>query len=303
MKKFLYISLLFSLVVVSACRKSDNATLPDGIAYLNQPQITKVEGGDPAILDTDPLSFSSKVSVDLYFKKSEKPDHLDLVVIKNGDASNPRVLQSGISTYPTEVEISGQQLTELFGAEIVSGDQFDIGANLIAGGKTYAAFIDIEGGLGFGPGVLNQPDASPAVRYSAICGFDIDAFIGDGNFVVVEDAWADYAPGQPVTVTKIDDNSFSIESAVPGVFEDLIVDVDPGDNSATAAPQLIADEATLASVYGGGGAYGSLTLSTGGAVSASFVNPCDDEIQLNVQYVLSKYGNQGAYVLKLKKVE
>lgn len=302
MRKFLYMSVLISLVVVSACRKSDNATMPDGIVYLNQPQITKVDGGDPAILDTDPLSFSSKVKVDLYFPDSEKPDYLDLVVIKNGNAGNAKFLERNISSFPTEVAIDGQLLTELFGEDILAGDRFDIGANYIKGDKTYSAFIDVEGGEGYGSGIVTQPGASPTVSYSAICGFDIDAFIGDGKFEVVSDAWADYMPEQPVTVTKLGDNSFAIESAYPGKFEDFVVEVTPADNSAKMASQMVADVKTVTDVYGGGGAYGSLTVSTGGAASASYVNPCDNEIQLNVQYVLSGYGNQGAYLLKLKKV-
>jgi len=137
MKKILNILMLVSLVVISACRKSDNAAMPDGIVYLNQAQITKVDGGDPAILDTDPLGFASSVRVDLYFKNSDKnPDHLDLVVMKNGDTKNVKTLKADISSYPTDVEISGQQLTELVGEEILSGDQFDIGADYVVGRKT-----------------------------------------------------------------------------------------------------------------------------------------------------------------------
>src|SRR5690606_3380529 len=193
MKKILNILMLVSLVVISACRKSDNAAMPDGIVYLNQAQITKVDGGDPAILDTDPLGFASSVRVDLYFKNSDKnPDHLDLVVMKNGDTKNVKTLKADISSYPTDVEISGQQLTELFGEEILSGDQFDIGADYVVGGKTYAAFPE-GGGNGYGPGATNQPASSPAVRFSAICGFDAEAFVGD--FEVTVDGWADFGVG------------------------------------------------------------------------------------------------------------
>lgn len=273
--------------------------MPDGIVYLNQPHIQKIAGTDPAILDTDPLAFTAKVSVDLFFENSEKPQYLDLVVVKNGDKTNVQTIKANISSYPSEVELTGRMLTDLFGETIVSGDKFDIGANYITGGKTYLVFPMV--GQSYGATVTSQPGASPTVSYSAICGFLIDDFLGDGKFEVVSDAWGDYAGGTIVSVTKTGANEFSIESSDPA-FNDFLVKVNPADNSATIASQLIGSEAAVTSVYGGGGAYGSLTASTGGAVSASFVNPCNNEIQLNVQYVLSKYGNQGAYILKLKKI-
>ncbi|MEJ5092899.1 hypothetical protein GEO21_22860 [Sphingobacterium faecium] len=102
--------------------------------------------------------------------------------------------------------------------------------------------------------------------------------------------------GDAVTVKKTGAAQFTI-SAIDPAFKDFVVDVNDADNSAVIKSMLVGNEATVTSVYGGGGAYGSLTVATAGASSASFVNPCQDEIQ----YVFSKYGNQGAYALKLKK--
>lgn len=297
MKKILYLILLVTVVMVAACRKSDNPTMPDGIVYINQPTLTKVSGNG-AIKDNEPDKFSAKFKVDLYFKDSEKPKYLDIVVMKNNDAKNTKVIKSQVSSFPTEIEITGPQLKQLFGT-IVSGDNFDIGANYTTNdNKTYLAF-PLGGGLPYGPTVNQQPGASPTTRYSCICGFVIDDFLGDGKFEVVSDAWGDFKTGQKLTITKSGASQLTIPSAVPG-FKPFVVDVNIDDNSAAIKSSLIADEATVTDMYGDP-VYGALTVSTSGGSVSNFVNPCKNEIQLNIRYVFSKDGDYGAYILKLKK--
>jgi len=296
MKNIYRIFMLLSLVVISACRESDNATMLDGIVYLNQPHITKDADGDLAILDTDPMAFKGSVNVELFFKDTKNPDYLDLVVVKNGDVKNAKLLKGNISTYPTSVPVSGQLFKDLFGAEPIAGDNFDIGANYIEGGKTYLAFP--EEGESYGAGVWAQGGASPTVRFSVICGFIADENIGD--YEVKLDGWNDYGVGSIVEVKKVNETELSIDYAFP-TFEPLLLKINPKDNTIKIESKEIASESVLADVYGGGGAYGSLTVSTAGAVTSSVIDPCVGEIVLNIQYVLSKYGNQGAFVLKLKK--
>lgn len=290
MKKIINVILLISIILVSACRKSDNATMPDGIEYLNQPQIVKVSGA-PAILDTDPLGFKGVISVDLYFKNSAKPDFLDLVVVKNGDAKNAKVLKANINSYPIEVEVTGKQLTDLFGT-IVSGDNFDFAANYIANGKTYVAFPD-GGGAAYGPGVSSQPGASPFVRYSAICGFDADDFLGDGQFEVVTDGWDDFGVGSVAEVTKVNSNTLSITYPIPG-FSPIIVKVNTGDNTAVVEKQPLG-------AYGGSWQYGVISVASVGGGTANFVNPCNGIIRINGSYTVAA-GGFGNFVLELKKI-
>lgn len=284
--------MLLSLVVVTACRKSDNATMPDGIVYLNQPQITKVSGA-PAILDTDPMSFAAKIKLDLYFKDSNKPDYLDLVVVKNGDTKNAKVIQSNITNYPAEFEISGTMLSQLFGGTIVSGDNFDFGANYIVGGKTYVAFPE-GGGSAYGAGVASQAGASPTVRYSAICGFDVDDFIGDGKFEITVDAWADFGVGTQVRLVKVDDSSiaFKYDDYYPG-FKDIVLKVNTGDNTVTVTKQTVGDY--------GSWPYGIFSVESGGGGTANYVNPCNGVVRVNLGYTVAA-GSFGSYVLQLKKI-
>ncbi len=266
--------------------------MPDGIVYINQPQITKVEGGDPAILDTDPLGFSCNVKVDLYFQDSEKPDYLDLVVIKNGDKKNAKVLQSNITSYPVELEVNGQQLTDLFGEEIVTGDQFDIGANYITNGTTYLAFP--EAGNGYGDGIANQPNASPTVRFAAICGFVADDFVGD--FKVTADGWDDFGVGSIVQVEKIDENTLAIPYTVVPTFQPIVIKVNTGDNTANVARQELGDTDVF------GLSYGMLYVTSTGGGNQNYVNPCDGTIRINLSYTVSA-GSFGTFVLELQKAE
>lgn len=282
--------MVISLVVISSCRKSDIGAMPDGIVYINQPQITKVSG-DPAILDTDPLGFKAKIAIDLYFKESEKPDYLDLVVVKNGDAKNAKVIKGNISSYPVDFDVNGQLLTDLFGT-IASGDSYDFGVNYIKGGKTYVAFPE-GGGPGYGSGVSSQPGASPWVRYSAICGFLADDFIGDGKFEVTVDGWEDFGVGTIADVKKIDEDTFEIVYQIAG-YNNIKVDVNPGDNSVSVAKQPLG-------AYPAPWAYGVYSIASAGGATANYVNPCNGIIRINGSYTVAA-GGFGSYVLELKKI-
>lgn len=291
MKKIFSILMLLSLVVVSACRKSDNATMPDGIVYINQPHITKISGS-PAILDDDPMAFEAKIGIDLYFKDSDKkPDHLDFVVMKNEDPKNVKTLKSEITSFPDQFEISGQLLTDLFGT-IVAGDRFDFGANYITEGTTYLAFPEV--GEGYGANVGSQPDASPTARYSAICSYIADDFIGDGRFKVVTDGWADFGVGAIVDVVKVDESTIEITYPIPG-FNPITIDIDLGDNTASVARQPLGD-------YGGGWQYGVVSVASTGGGNANYVDPCTGRIRINGSYTVSA-GGFGAFVLELEKVQ
>lgn len=259
--------------------------------YLNQPQIVK-ESGNPAILDTDPLGFSAVFSVDLYHKNSEKPDYLDVVVVKNGDAENAKVIKADVATYPTEIEITGQMLTELFG-DIVSGDSYDIGADYVKGGVKYAAFPK-GGGTAYGPGVSSQPNgASPTVRYSAICGFLAEEFVG--TYEITVDGWGDYGIGATTVVKQLDETTLAIESAVPG-FNDLVINVDASDNTVVVERQEAGDTGVW------GMSYGMLYMTGVGGGLNNYVDPCTGVIRLNISYTVAA-GSFGSFALEMRKVE
>lgn len=294
MKKIIYSFVLLTIIVVGACRKSDNPAMPDGIVYLNQPNIKKVSG-DIAIKSNDPSAFNAKFSVDLYFKDSEiKPKYLDIVVIKNGDAKNAKVIKKEVNTYPTQIDLKGADLISMFG-QIVVGDNFDIGANYITNdGKTYVAF-PLGGGLPYGSTVATQPDSSPTIRFSCICGFDMDAFLGDGKFRITADGWADFGVGTVVVIKKVDATTMSIDYTPISSFKPIVIKVN-ADNTANVAKQILGDTKEY------GMAYGDLSIaSTGGGLS-NYVNPCAGKIALFLSYTVSA-GSFGNNAFELEKVK
>lgn len=266
--------------------------MPDGIVYINQPTLKK-ESGDIAIKSNDPSAFSAKFSVDLYFKDTEKPKFLDIVVVKNGDAKNAKVLKKEVSTFPTQIDLKGEDLISMFG-QIVVGDNFDIGANYITNdGKTYLAF-PLGGGAAYGSGVASQPGASPTIRFSCICGFDMDAFLGNGKFKVVSDGWEDFGVGTEVIIKKVDATTMSIDYTPVASFKPIIIKVN-ADNTANVAKQVLGDT----KVYGY--TYGDLSIASMGGGLNNYVNPCTGKIVLFLSYTVSA-GSFGDFAFELEKV-
>src|SRR5688500_14257673 len=121
MKKIFGYSLLIALVF-AACRKSDNPKLPD-LIRVPTPNLILDPTSDKLISPASPASFQAKFNVDLKFKSDAPPKEMDVVVMKNGDKANVKTLKADVTTFPTPVEVTGQQLIDLFGP-IADGDVF-----------------------------------------------------------------------------------------------------------------------------------------------------------------------------------
>ncbi len=283
MKSSIIYSFILASLFVAGCRKDDNPKVPD-LDNVPLPQITHVSGDDK-IPGDDPASFSATISVDLYYPNGHKPKFFDLVVIRNGDVSNPKVIQANITTFPTEVTITGQQLIDLFGTTIGLGDAFQIGADVVnAADKRFAAFP--EGGVTYAPGIANLPNINTQLRYAAPCLFDPAAYT-EGDYVVVIDEWEDYAPGDLVAVTKIDDTHYSFKFAADNA-QPIVMEVNPTTNEITVAPQVYGD-------------YGGIVV-TATSVAGSEVDPCDVSFVLRLNHTApAPYGDLGNYVLRLTK--
>ena len=67
-----------------------------------------------------------------------------------------------------------------------------------------------DGNPNYDPNVNTLPGLGPfTLQYGVFCNYDPSVY--DGDFVVVEDDWADYHPGDVVHITKIDNTHFSFE--------------------------------------------------------------------------------------------
>lgn len=288
MKLSIIYSFAFMALLVAACRKSDNPRVPD-FAKVPLPVLLLDSNSGTKISGTEPLTFEATFSVDYYHKNGDAPKAFDIVVIKNGDKSNPQVVQAGVTSFPTNVTVTGQQLTDLFGAGITLGDEFLVGVDVTTqDGTKWQAFPPVSGGITYAPGIANEAGNNTTLRFAAPCQFDPAAYTA-GDYEVVLDEWADYEEGDLVAVEKIDDTHYSFEYAAANP-NPIIMVVDPATNAITVAPTMYGDydglEVTATSVAG----------------DDSAVDPCDVSFSVKLNHVYSG-GDLGDYVIKLRKVQ
>jgi hypothetical protein len=276
-----YIFLAVSMLV--ACRKEDNPKLPD-LTRVPVPLVVKDAAGDFVISAQNPGEFNGKFTVDLFFETDVKPQKFDVVMIKNGDKSRVVTIQENVTTFPTTIDITGDELIAASGEPIETGDAFDISVDItMQNGQVLKAFPNV--GTTWGPGVLNQPGASTNVRYEAVCQFDASAYAGD--FEVLVDEWEDYPPGTVIPVTVINDHQISFEYAAADP-KPIIVNVDLATNVTSVVKQE----------YGN---YGGTVVSVESAAgNDNFVAPCEGVISVKLTHSFSG-GDIGTFIIKLKK--
>src|SRR6187399_445639 len=169
MKKTIILSLyIFSIAgLFTACSKDENGELPDNLTQFPTPLVVKVAGTDQSISAANPNAFSRKFRVGLYFPTGAPPQKYDVVVIKNNNKANVKVIKADLTTFPSDITITGSQLATLFGVPIVGGDIFDISVDVtIVTGEKFEAFPVT--GNPYAAGIAAQPGSSTFVRYNTI---------------------------------------------------------------------------------------------------------------------------------------
>lgn len=266
--------LVAGMAVISSCRKSDNPKLPELTRFSNTPLITKAAGSDQVISAQNPSSFSGKFTVDVYFKNEPLPQKFDVVVIKNGNTASVKTIKADVTSFPTSVTITGDQLATLFGSPIVLNDRFDIGVDITAqGGQKYLAFPTT--GAAYASGVSAQPGASTSINYQAVCKYDASVY--QGNFKA-QDAFGD-ADGATIVLTKIDETHFSF--VYPSVLNPvpIVVTVDPNTNSAAVSnTQTIGTRWDPAYGYPNNSTYVNPSVKS----NSGSVAPCDRKVTLQM---------------------
>jgi hypothetical protein len=287
MKKLILLYTLLTLAFVG-CRKDDNPKIPE-LTRVPVPLVTIDATSDKVINPATPGSFKGKITVDLYFKTDVPPKKMDLMVMKNGDKTTVKTLKADITTFPTTVEFTGQQLISLFGP-IADGDKFDISPDITTqNGQVFQAFPAL--GEGYGTGVNAQGGASTSVSFLKPCTYNPDMYQGD--FAVVKDAWNDTNPGDIIKLTKIDATHFSFiyPTAVNPI--PIIVTVDPSTNTPSIALQTIG----TAWVYDDDPPAPTAKTTAG---AANLVDPCNKTLSLNMTWTEAA-GSYPNRVFSLKK--
>lgn len=302
MKKIIVYSILATFMLFAAsCRKSDMPKIPEGLQRVPLPLVTFDPAGSQSISVNSPAAaaaFSQHITVDVFWKNDVPPKSMDLVVRKNGDNTTVKVIQAGITTYPTTVAVTGSQLISLFGT-ITLGDTYDFGVNITTqAGTVFEAFPAI--GKGYGSGVAGEyggdltlnggKGAQVSVQFGAICAYD--PAIYQGNFVVVSDDFQDLNPGDVVVLTKVSNNSFTFTYPDPGISPfpppPITVVVNTGNNNITIAKQQLGTK-----IYG---VYDNPSV----AATTGNVAPCKQTATLNLVWTVTQgsFGTNPLVIIK-----
>lgn len=213
MKRNILLYTLFTSLLFIRCNKDDGPIAKgDGVTIDDVPfmKITKVAGFTGDIIPSTIATYVGKIKVEMHYAyvnpNLKTPDKVDLVIIKNGNKGNIKVLKAGITgPYPIEVSFTGPELVALFGS-VTTCDAFQVGYDVYANGKKYEAYPP--GGVGLGGATdPNQPGYSVLLNYSTKIEYDPDLY--SGIFKVVSDGWQDMSPGDELVITKIDATHFS----------------------------------------------------------------------------------------------
>jgi hypothetical protein len=284
----IYLSLL---LFFTGCSKDDGPVPKSvGIERIPAPLITKDATGSQAIDVINLGSFSGKFKVGLYFPNDIPPQKMDIVVRKN--STTTKVLQAGVTTFPSTFTITAAQLAQLFGAPVALGDNYDIGADIYSqSGKKYEAFPAVGEPYGATGFAADHPGFSPSVTFSAICAYDPNLY--QGNFVVVKDDWADTSPGDIIVLTKIDNTHFSFiyPTAVNPI--PIVVTV----NTLTNTPSIALQNVGTAWVYDSKPPAPTAKTTPG---VANKIAPCDKTLSLNMTWTQNT-GSYSNLVFSLRK--
>jgi hypothetical protein len=292
-KNIIFSFLLAATMIFVGCEKNDGATDKNiAIDEVPQPSVV-INGGSAAIDLTNLASFQGRFDVKLLYPNGIQPAKLDVVIRKNNVNTNIKLVQAGITTYPTTLTITAAQIATLFGTAISLGDNYDIGVDIYTtSGAKYEAFPVVGAAYG-STGVANQPGFSPTVRYSAICAYNPDIY--QGNFVVVSDDFGDFVPGEIVVLTKISNTSFSFIDPYATSPLPIIVVANPLNNGLSVAKQKIGNAFTWNLAYTNPNAEVPVNAAN------SFASPCAQSFQLSITFTVDQGSFGPGWVLKMRK--
>ncbi len=313
MQKKLIFYILLSIVFIGCSKDDGPVTEAIGLERVPAPKLTLDPTGSAAIDLLDPGSFSGKFTVGLYFPNDIPPSKLDIVVRKNNNNSTVKVLQPGVTTFPSSFTVTAAQLETLFGTPVALNDNYDVGVDVYSqSGKKYEAFPAV--GLGYAAAFQpDHPGFSVTTRYSAICKYSPTLFgpIGStSDFQVITDEWGDdpvngwgspagYRP--TVAVTVVDDTHLSFKSPVNGTST-IVLTINPANNNITYTGQPYGDLKAGPLQIDPAYTYGPATLSN---LGVNTVAPCDLQINLAIAYnvAVGQFNFNGrGYFLVLKKI-
>lgn len=227
-----------------------------------------------------PSEFKVKFSIGLYFPDDvkAKPESLDIVVARNHDYNyaDIKTLKGDITTFPTEVNLTGNDLATIFGMPIDSikgGDSYEIRVDFkMPDGTVIHGFPNGTSAIDASSDVKNFPGSTTSLLYNAVCPIDVNNFLGD---MVVEDKffWGDK---YPVTVTLYAPNVLKVSGINTVPTEYILINLNPDTFVATVDDRVIDPAPPFF-------AYHNLSASGSGTIDA-----CRTIIDLTLDWEVSE---------------
>ncbi|NIG52697.1 hypothetical protein [Chitinophaga sp. Cy-1792] len=282
------IIMLLAVCVFYACRKNDNPKLPDGITEGVLPSLVQDTTGD--VLIQNMSTFKTAFQVGLYFPNAEKPKKADLQVVMNNNYNNIKTFQADITTFPTNVSITGPQLATLFGLDVnnvPTNTSFKFGLDITTqDGKVTKQFQYGIGAKGdsvainpYGADALTLPTTTGdqvivvAITYTVVCPLVMSNYAsttGQTQYTLDDpDFWEDT---YPVTLQRSasDSTKLTLSGYVQSPTAQFVIQANVKTQKASVAKQVYAAKLP-------GTSYTNPTVSGAGNFSA-----CDTSIILSL---------------------
>lgn len=294
MKKMkLILASLFTVMFITSCTKDGGDSVID-TQNGGLPNIAKVANSDQsinlaALNNGDDINLSFTVDIARGDVAS-----MDIVgIYKQGTSVQKTILRSGITTFPSTVNLTKADLFNAFdaittAADITIADKLIISADVTLKDGTVNQVFSDDGTPRFGADIANSQQFSVSQTYIISCPLD-DASQFTGDYTVVQDTWADYEPGETVPVLYDSTDGllkFRILSTNNPYINNpdtsyMLVTIDPTNSSVTVLSNEGFD-------YGGGDVF---EVTGTGAVGS-----CTGDISLTLSF-----GPYGPYYLDLVK--
>jgi hypothetical protein len=285
---------LLSIIAIAAfvatmysCKKgeviSDVESLGKG-AYVTLVKLTNT------IIDYGNLSTSS---VSATVKEFGKPLEKIVLYVTKGTASFDRTKWKKIKEVPysgeTELKATATEIATALGIPVTS---LETGATYTLYNQCVTKDGEIHDAANTNGGYQGITNYNMLLTWSAVvvCPFNPAGFAG--NFVVLEDGWADYGPGDIVTVDATTANSLTMTVYPNPAFgtnrKSIKVDIVPATGKASVASQVYGDYPGFDS---------NLKVATVG--NNNWVFTCVGTITLRLSHIGA--ANWGDYALRLRK--
>lgn len=290
MKKYMLLS-LFAFVIASGCKKNIYKISDPDRDNFGYGSYLKLVNADNTLLDYTNLS-SSTLSVKVT-EIGGPVSKINLYVVAGGedtDTSHWKFVKtiSGTGGENT-LSVKAQEIADALGISLTDfnpGDVYTIYTEVVTTKGVKFTINNANADLAGGPAIA----AVFLFKGTVFCAYD-PATTDNVQYEVVNDDWADFQPGDVITVIN---GPAANQITLQGVYattinhKDLVVDISPDNGAATI-------ESQVNGTYPGF-PYGDISASGDG-----FIFSCQGIINLNISLDVS-LGNLGVVNLKLRKL-